>query len=821
MTCCTVLSPQENRIMAGAESTNRVRTNALIKDFRDQKPRIDVQRAVLFTESMQTTEQYPLVLRWAKAFKHICENIEVVIQEHELIVGTCGGAGRHAILYPELRAGWYAQGLPDTQKKDAFTISSEAIAEVMEKVVPYWKGKTAHEMYLAMMPAETRAVIYGEDDYGATGLMQDNSNVSSTLNWPGNYEEVMQKGLHAFKREAEEKLEHITSTLKENHYDKIPFLEAQILACEALELLAKRYAEKAKEMALCETDAARKKELEQIAIHCEHVPANPPRTFWEGLQCQWFIQMGYKLEQQIAGGIGLGRIDQYMYPFYQKDREEGVLTEEQALELLDCLWLKVASFVQFNATNAGNYWEGHAHFEQVMIGGQTAQGQDACNALTYLIIRSKRELPITYPDLAVRLHAGSPNALLHACAELIKDGTGFPKFFNDEEILSLMIQNGASIAEARNYCGAGCTEMRVPNRDCYMPLGGHINLAAALEMAMSDGYVHYGSHYEKLAEMPIRWEDMQTYEDLLINLETAIAFYVAHFTKRQTALELTNPFRLAAPFMSTLHPACRAAMMDIHQPNIPGGIYRDTGNATFNGFGTVAESLAAMNKLVFEDKRISMQTLKEAIAANFAGYEREQQLLLHAPKYGNNDPYADEVARKLDEIILTVVKNHHTTNGEQYVKFVPITSHVGMGHKTIATPNGRKAGVALSEGISPSQGSDNQGPLATLMSIHNAMSRAYANSTSRLLNIKISPQAVAGEKGTQDLMQVLRTFVDLKLWHIQFAVINRETLEKAQKEPEQYRNLIVRVAGYSAYFTDLSPGLQTEIINRTEHELIS
>lgn len=820
MTCCKILSPQESRILAGTESIKRERTNALLKDFREQTPRIDVQRAVLFTESMKTTEQYPLVLRWAKALKHICENIDVVIQDQELIVGTCGGAGRHAILYPELRAGWYEKGLPDTQQKDAFDISDEAIQEVMKKVVPYWQGKTAHEMYLAIMPAETRAVIYGDDDYGATGLMQDNSNVSSTLNWPGNYDEVMKKGLKAFKKEAVVNLEKIRSTLTENHYDKVPFLEAQILVCEAMETLAGRYAQKARTLAEQETDAVRKGELEQIALHCEHVPANPPRTFWEGLQCQWFLQMGYKLEQQIAGGIGLGRIDQYMYPLYEKDREEGILTEEKALELLDCLWLKVASFIQFNATNAGNYWEGHAHFEQAMIGGQTPEGRDACNPLTYLIIRSKRELPITYPDLAVRVHAGSPNELLHACAELIKDGTGFPKFFNDEEIIPLMIQNGASIAEARNYCGAGCTEMRVPDRDCYMPLGGHINLAAALEMAMSDGYVHYGLHYAKMTDMPMKWEEISTFEDFLTNLQMAISFYVAHFTKRQTALELTNPLRLSAPFMSVLHPACRAAMMDIHQPNIPGAIYRDTGNATFNGFGTVAESLAAMKKLVFEDQKISKETLKKAIAADFEGYERVQQFLLNAPKYGNNDPYADEVARKLDEIILTVVKKYHTTNGEQYVKFVPITSHVGMGHKTIATPNGRKAGVALSEGISPSQGSDSQGPLATLMSIHNAMSRAYANSTSRLLNIKISPQAVAGEKGTQDLMQIIRSFVDLKLWHIQFAVINRETLEKAQKEPSKYRNLIVRVAGYSAYFTDLSPGLQTEIINRTEHEML-
>lgn len=818
MTCC-VLSPQEERLKNAKVANPRERTNALLKGFREQTPRIDTQRAVLFTESMKETEAYPLNLRWAKALKHICENIDVVIQEHELIVGTCGGPGRYAILYPELRAGWYEKGLPDTQKKDAFDISDEAIKEIMEKVVPYWRGRTSHEMYLAIMDSETRAIIYGDDDYGSTGMMQDNSNVSSTLNWPGNYDYVIKNGLNAIKKEAEERLKDIEENLKGEQYDKIAYLQAEIETCEAMEILARRYAAKAREMAAIELDLERKQELEQISKICDWVPMHAPRNFWEGIQIIWFVQMGYKLEQQIAGGIGSGRFDQYMYSLYKKGIEDGTLTDEKALELMDCLWLKIADNVIFNATNAGNFWEGHAHFEVVMVGGQTPQGQDATNELTYLTIRSKRELPITYPDLAVRLHSGSPNELLHACAELVKDGTGFPKFFNDEEIIPVMLQNGCTMEEARNYCGAGCTEMRVPDKDCYLPLGGHINLAAALEMAMSDGWVHYGGkYYEKKADMPIPSDKIETYEDMKINLKAAISFYVDHFTKRQIAMELTDPQRLAAPFMSMLHPVSRNAMIDIHQRRIPGGLYHDTGNATFNGFGTVAESMAAMKKLVFEEKKISFAQLKEALTADFNGYEVIQQMLLNAPKYGNNDSYADAVARDMDEIILDVVKCHKTSNGEQNVKFVPITSHVGMGHKTIATPNGRNAGVALSEGISPTQGVDVEGPIATLMSIKNAMSRVHANSASRLLNMKLSPQAVAGEKGTQDLMRILRTWVDLKLWHIQFAVINRDTLLKAQEKPEEYKNLIVRVAGYSAYFTDLSPGLQTEIINRTEHE---
>jgi formate C-acetyltransferase len=269
-----------------------------------------------------------------------------------------------------------------------------------------------------------------------------------------------------------------------------------------------------------------------------------------------------------------------------------------------------------------------------------------------------------------------------------------------------------------------------------------------------------------------------------------------------------------------LNDTCVETLTDIHQPIHGKGVSKDTGNMSIIGFGTVIESLTAMKKLVFEDKIITLDELKEALEANFEGYERLREMLLNAPQYGNNDDYADEVARQVDEIICEVVQRYRTPNGPQNLKFVPVTTHVAMGRRMGATPNGRKAGEAFSEGVSPTQGRDTEGPLATLMSIAKARSRVYNNDLARLINIKISPQVLAGEKGTRDLMNLIRTFVDLKLWHIQFAVINRETLIKAQKDPDKYRNLIVRVAGYSAYFTELSPGLQNEIINRTEHECI-
>ncbi|MEL7564572.1 MAG: pyruvate formate lyase family protein [Dehalobacterium sp.] len=818
LSCCQeVLTEQEKRIEKGVgQLSPRPRINGFLVSFREQIPRIDIQRAVLFTESMAQTEQFPMNIRKAKALQHIFHNIDVVIQDNELIVGTCGGSGRHAILFPELRGPWLEKALRKVQKGNAFQISDEDIQTVVEKVMPYWKGKSAHERYLAMLPKDTKELIYGEDDWGSAGLLQDNANINATLNWAGNYKKVLDRGILDIKREMEARLSQVPN----NDYTKMAFLQAAIIACDGLIDYAKRYAAKAREMALEEKDPKRKAELEMIAQNCERVPAHPARNFWEALQSQWFVQTAYKLEQPTVGVISLGRFDQYMYPTFIKDLKDGIIDEERALELMECLWLKIASYVPYNVTATENYFEGYCHFEQTVLGGQTKDGKDATNELTYLVLRSKKEFPLHYPDLSVRLHSGTPDALLHAVVDLIKEGTGFPKLLNDEEIIPQVIYNGTTIQEARDYVPCACTEVRLLDLDTYMAVGGNLNTPAALEMAMNDGVVTIDGQKKKLMTPSIKAADINTYDDLLKNFTETWDFFIQHFYKRQAALEISNAACLAAPFMSMLNDACVKALTDIHQTIHTHGISKDSGTLSAIGFGTLVESLAAIKKLVFEDKKITLDELKEAVEANFAGYEPTRQMLSNAPQYGNNDDYADEVARQADKILCEVMQRYRTPNGPQNFKFVPVTTHVAMGRRMGATPNGRLAGESLSEGISPTQGRDSEGPLATLLSISKAKSRLYNNNFSRLINIKISPQVLTGEKGTRDLMAFIRTFIDLKLWHVQFAVINRATLEKAQKNPEKYRNLIVRVAGYSAYFTELSPGLQNEIINRTEHQMV-
>ncbi|MDA8227673.1 MAG: formate acetyltransferase [Desulfitobacterium hafniense] len=818
LSCCKeILTEHEKRVEKGiGQLSPRPRINGFLTNFRDQVPRIDIQRAVLFTESMKQTEAYPMNIRKAKALQHIFNNIDIIIQDNELIVGTCGGAGRHAILFPELRGPWLEKALRGVQKGNAFRISDEDLQTVVEKVIPYWKGNSAHERYLAMLPSETKEFIYGDGDWGSAGLLQDNANINATLNWAGNYKKVINRGLLDIKREMEERLSQVPN----NDYTKMAFLQAAIMVCDGLMDYAKRYATKAREMASIETDPKRKAELEVIAQNCEWVPAHPARNFWEAMQCQWFVQTAYKLEQPTVGVISLGRFDQYMYPTFIKDLKAGVIDEERALELMECMWFKIASYVPFNVTATNNYFEGYCHFEQTVLGGQTREGKDATNELTYLVLRSKKEFPLHYPDLSVRLHSGTPNSLLHAVVDLIKQGTGFPKLLNDEEIIPQAIFNGASIQDARDYSPCACTEVRMLDLDTYMAVGGNLNLPAALEMALNEGVVTIDGQKKKLMTPSIKSADIKTFDDLLKNFTEAWDLFIQHFYKRQAALEISNAACLAAPFMSMLNDACVEALTDIHQPINNHGISKDSGALSVIGFGTLVESLAAIKKLVFEDKRFTLDELKDALKANFEGYEPIRQMLLNAPQYGNNDDYADEVARQTDEIICEVMQRYRTPNGPQNFKHVPVTTHIAMGRRMGATPNGRKAGESLSEGISPSQGRDSEGPLATLLSIDKVKSRVYNNNFSRLLNIKLNPQVVAGEKGTHDLMAFIRSFVDLKLWHLQFNIINKETLIKAQKNPDKYRNLIVRVAGYSAYFTDLSPDLQNEIISRTEHQVV-
>ena len=822
-----IKSPHEQRLednIAGKEDIYREshkRVFKLLERFDGQKPAIDVERALYFTQSMAETVGQPLVLRWAKALMNVAKNITVMVQDDQLLLGRCGGHdGRYGILYPELDGDFLDIAVRDlpTRPQSPASISPEDAKIVVEQIAPFWKGRTYHEALNKALPAEVHKLTYDDPDgLISRFIVNETYSFRSSIQWVHDYEVVLKRGFNGLKQEMEEKLAALDPASPVDQVDKRPFIEATILVCDAIVLWAKRHADAARKAAEACADPVRKAELIRMAENAEHVPANPARDFYEAVQSQYFTQMFSRLEQKTGTTISNGRMDQYFYPFYKKDMEAGILTDEKTLEYLECMWVGMAEFIDMYISPAGGAFnEGYAHWEAVTIGGQTPDGRDATNDLTYLFLKSKREFPLHYPDLAARIHSRAPERYLWDVAETIKFGSGFPKLCNDEECIPLYVSKGATFEEALDYAVSGCIEIRMPNRDTYTSGGAYTNFASAVEMALYDGKMKkYGDVQLGIQTGDARkfksWDEFwnaYVQQHMLLLRTTFIQQYIVIQTRAK---------HFAQPMGSVLHALCRKHCIDLHQPQIPEGL--NFGYFEFMGLGTVIDSLAAIKKLVFEDKKLTMDQLIDALEANFEGYEDIQQLLRTAPCYGNDDEYADEIGRELDRMAVSFAAKYGKEMGiNNDARYVPFTSHVPFGKVVSATPNGRVAWFPLADGSSPSHGADHNGPTAILLSNHNTKNYGMRARAARLINVKFTPKCVEGDAGTEKLVQFIRTWCDLKLWHIQFNVINADTLKKAQKDPQKYRNLIVRIAGYSAYFVDLTPDLQNDLIARTGHD---
>jgi len=825
---CECMSPQEQRLydkIEGKEDRFRKthsRVFKMLERFDGQKPRIDIERALYFTQSMKETEGEPLVLRWAKALKHIAENMTVYVQDDQLLLGRAGYDGRYGILYPELDGDFLDIAVRDlpTRPTSPAVISPEDAKIVIEEIAPFWKGKTFHEKLNAALPEDVHKLTY-DDPEGLMSrfIVNETASFRSSIQWVHDFEKILKRGFNDIKREAQEKLDALDPLSPKDNCEKKPFLDAVVIVCDAIVLWAKRHAVLAREVAEKETDPTRKAELLRMAENAERVPGEPARDFWEACQSQWFTQMFSRIEQKTGTTISNGRMDQYFFPFYEKDVEAGVLTEDQAMELLECMWVGMAEFIDmYISPTGGAFNEGYAHWEAVTVGGQTPEGCDATNDLTHLILKSKREFPLHYPDLAARIHSRSPESYLWDVAETIKDGSGFPKLINDEEIVPLYVSKGATFAEAYDYAVSGCTEARMPNRDTYTSGGAYINFAAAVEMVLRNGRMKKYGDRQLGAETGdptafATWDEFWN------------AYVQQHLLFLKTAFHqqyLINKIRatcFAQPMGSAMHDLCMKHCIDLHQEQIPEGI--NLGYFEYMGLGTVVDSLAAIKKLVFEDKKLTMQQIIDAVDANFEGFEDVEALLRSAPCYGNNDPYADSIGREIDKISVEFGGKYSKDLGmHNDVRYVPFTSHVPFGKVVSATPNGRKQFTPLSDGSSASHGADVNGPTAILLSNYNTKNYGMRDRAARMLNIKFTPKCIEGEQGSEKLVSFIRTMCDLKIWHVQFNVINRDTLIAAKKDPQKYRNLIVRIAGYSAYFVDLSPDLQNDLIARTEHGVL-
>lgn len=825
--CCRVYSPHEQQILDEQNGKmgnrkGRERVYRILDSFSGTKPQIDIERGKYFTESMKQTEGELLTLRWAKALKHIAENITVYIDDDTLIVGRGGKKGRYGLIYPELDGNMMDVVIHDLADRveSGFDLTDEEMRVIVEEICPYWRDKAFWDDLYKALPKETRDITYNpQNPVESRHILDETASYRSSIQWVPDYEKVLTRGFHSLKEEALEKLEKLDPMNVLDTMEKKPFLEAMVTVCDAIVLWANRHADKAEEMAAEETDPVRKKELLEIAERCRRVPEYPARNFREAVQAQWFTQMFSRLEQKTGAIVSNGRMDQYLYPFYKKDLEEGTLTEEEAMETLECLWVMMAQFTDlcFSPTG-GAFQEGYAHWEAVTIGGQTRDGLDATNDLTYLFLRSKREFPLNYPDLAARIHASSPERYIREVVETIKQGSGYPKLFNDEEIILNLVSQGAPLEDAYDYAASGCAEVRMPNRDTFTGAHPYINLASVLEMVLYNGKT-YKTGDEILGLQTGDPTKFSTYEEFWNAYEAQLTNLLRHALIQEYSIIRLRPNHFACPLNSVLHDLCMASCRDLHSREIPGGI--DIGFLDIIAYGTAADSLAAIKKLVFEEKVLTMEEVIDALKCNFKGKEVIRQMMVHAPKYGNNDPYVDEIARKIDKVYMEFTKVHCQELGiHMDPRMVPVTSHVPFGKAVGATPNGRVAEFPLSDGASASHGSDVNGPTAVLLSNYFSKNITYRERGSRLINLKFTPACVAGEEGTEKLSALIRTWCDLKLWFVQFNVVNRETLVEAKAHPENYRNLIVRVAGYSAYFTDLSSDLQDDIIERTQHTSI-
>ncbi len=824
-----VLSTQEQAIHSGQTVLHGAVTERVLRLYeaiRDYGPaRVSLGRAVLFTESFKETEGQPMVLRWAKALKLYAEKAPIAIYPGELIVGRPNTwLGRWGLVYPELDGSIMPSGIDMFRKakgKPGEVVVTEEDAKVVNEVLtPYWAGKDYATNFCNALPDDTRFIMLGPDRNNLllwTCVVMATSPMRHSQNWTPDFKKILIRGVRGIREEAEEKLATLADP-RDMVYKK-PFLEAVIMTCDAMTLWSRRYANLATDMAKDEKDLARKQDLERIAEICRWVPENPARNFHEALQSQWWGQMFNRIEQ-TSSAMGQGRFDQYLLPYYQNDLKEGRLTPESATELLQCLWLNMFQCVEIKLNPiAAASTEGFSKFEDVVLGGQTSDGRDATNELTYLILESTRGLPITTPEPCIRIHANTPDKLLHYVVEVIKDGKGFPKLLNDEMVVPFYLANGATLQEALDWHISGCCENRILNRETHVTGNGVLNYGAVTEMTFRNGRLKVLRDLKFGIETgdPRNWK---SFDDVWKAFCAQLEHLAHHVLVQQYVALRLKPQYFAAPATSMLHDLAMKECRDLHTHGdyFPGALDHSCFEAI--GKGTAIDSLAAVKYLIYDTKKLTWDQLLQAIEDNWKGHEAVRQLCLNAPKYGNGIEWVDNIGWEIEHFILDFLHNHPKPYDQPFLlRQIPVTAHVPLGKVTWATPNGRPAQEYLAEGISASHGMDLKGPTVALGSMARARDISYREKGGDLMNLKFNPANVAGEDGTRRLMQVIRTWSALKHWHVQFNILNKETLLAAQKEPEKYRNLIVRIAGYSAYFVELSPMQQAEIIARTEEKI--
>ncbi len=781
--------------------------NARIRKLRTQSvtavPGISIERAVLVSEAYRQyagTVETP-VLR-ALTFKHIMENKKLCINEGELIVGEKGEGPQLAPTYPELCCHTLEDfAVMSRREKISFQVSDSAREIQAEQIIPYWRERALRNKIMAHM---SRQWLDCYESGIFTEFMEQRAPGHTVADG-----KMYQKGFLDFKAEIQAAIDALDFLNDEQAYEKKTQLEAMMICCDAIIIYGRRYAAYARELAQNEHDETRKAELLDIAANCEVVPAHKPETFAQALQMYWFVHIGVTSELNNWDAYSPGRLDQHLYSFYTKGLAEETLTSDKAKELLECLWVKFNNQpappkVGITLKESATYTD----FANINSGGITAEGADGVNDVTYLILDVMDEMRLLQPSSNVQISRKSPHKFVKKVCEISRKGWGQPAMYNTDAIVQELLRAGKDINDAREGGASGCVETGAFGKEAYI-LTGYLNLPKILEITLNNGFDPVAG--KQLGLQTGAAEDYRSYEELFTAFQQQLRYFVDVKIKGNNIIEKIYAEHMPCPFLSILVSDCIANGRDYNS----GGARYNTSYIQGVGIGTLTDCLAAIKYNVFDKQRFSMQELRQAMAANFAGWDVIRNMVANkTPKYGNDDDYADRLMVEAFNAFYETVNGRKNMKGGVYrIDMLPTTCHVYFGSVMGASPNGRLAGKPLSEGISPEQGADRQGPTAAIKS---AAKMDHLRTGGTLLNQKFTPAVVAGEEGLENMAALVRTYFNLDGHHIQFNVVDRKTLLDAQQRPEEYRDLIVRVAGYSDYFNNLNKDLQDEIIARTE-----
>ena len=825
------------------------RITRLVDHLYEKMPVIESARAKLITESYQATEGKPMITRRAEAFAHILRHIPIIIRDEELIVGSSTIAPRGCQTYPEFSYQWLEDELDtvETRSADPFYIAEETKQELRE-VHKYWKGKTTSELATSYMAPEAIKAI--EHNIFTPGNYFYNGVGHVTVK----YEEVLAIGYEGIMAKAQAELDRC-QVGDHDYARRSHFLSAVILSCQAVMEYAQRYAALAEKMAAECSDPVRRNELEVIALNCSHVPARGAGSFYEACQSFWFVQQLLQLESS-GHSISPGRFDQYMYPYYKRDLDNGNITREFAQELMDCIWVKLNDLNKCRDAASAEGFAGYSLFQNLIAGGQNKDGEDVTNDLSIMCIQASMHVQLPQPSLSVRVWNGTPHEFLIKAAELTRTGIGLPAYYNDEVIIPALQNRGLSLEDAREYNIIGCVEPQKAGKTDGWHDAAFFNMCRPLELVLSNGM-----DKGELVGIPTGdVTEMTTFEEFYDAYKKQMDYFISLLVNADNAIDVAHAERCPLPFLSCMVDDCIKRGISVQEG---GAVYNFTGPQGF-GIANMADSLYAVRQLVYRDKKVSMEEYKEALLWNYgkgidsetaadmtasilkemerqgraidesavksvletvmtmkpsedqkARFEEIHHMIDEVPKFGNDIPEVDYFARDVAYTYTRPLQNYKNPRGGQFqAGLYPVSANVPLGGQTGATPDGRYAHTPVADGVSPSAGKDVNGPTAAANSVARLDHFIVSNGT--LFNQKFHPSALAGREGLEKFTALIRSYFDQKGMHMQFNVVDRDTLLDAQKNPEKYKHLVVRVAGYSALFTTLSRSLQDDIIRRTE-----